>query len=323
VHSLSPKLSAKLLGFGGEVGTQHSAEETAEPVLTSHSLDAVFTNIVNDIVSEHLSSDGILIVVDEFDQIRDPSGFASFLKALATNAPKVKFCIVGVAADMQGLMKEHESADRLFAGSIINLTPMNEGELDEIISIGEQQIHNYITFTRDARDRLIGLAQGHPYMVHLVGKYALRRAFLDDRKAIGATHIDDTLKSIAESASDPVLEHRYRRAVGASQQREVVLKALAETQDSQSEILTTTAYKLALDRGVDNASQYVGQLVTDEYGAEITRLREEYYRFTDSLFCAYVKAHPSILRDSENSWLPGAATWGVSTPETDPVTDGV
>ena len=38
--------------------------------------------------------------------------------------------------------------------------------------------------------------------------------------------------------------------------------------------------------GVDNSSQYVGQLVTEEYGAEIEKLRDRYYRFHDSLFAS-------------------------------------
>lgn len=76
IHSLSPKLSAKIFGIGGEVGTQHSVEESAESIMTSHSLDTIFTNIVNDIITERLGVDGILMVIDEFDQIKDPSGFA-------------------------------------------------------------------------------------------------------------------------------------------------------------------------------------------------------------------------------------------------------
>jgi hypothetical protein len=206
---------------------------------------------------------------------------------------------VGVAADIQSLMREHESTDRLFAGSMINLRPMKDNELDEIISIGEDQISNYINFSPDSRERLITLAQGHPYMVHLVGKYALRRAFTEHDDTIASSDIDDTLKSIAENASDPVLEGRYRRAVRASPQREIVMKALAESQDSQSEVLTTNAYKVALERGVENPSQLVGQLVTEEYGAEIVKMRERYYRFKDSLFAAYVKAHPQILKSDQ------------------------
>jgi len=71
-----------------------------------------------------------------------------------------------------------------------------------------------------------------------------------------------------------------------------VLKALAENQDDRGEVWTTDAYKEAVEAGVDNSSQYVGQLVTEEFGAEIERVRERYYRFKDSLFSAYVKARP-------------------------------
>ena len=38
----------------------------------------------------------------------------------------------------------------------------------------------------------------------------------------------------------------------------------AIVQVSDGEIWTKHAYKLALDQGVDNASEYVGQLVTGE-----------------------------------------------------------
>jgi hypothetical protein len=61
--------------------------------------------------------------------------------------------------------------------------------------------------------------------------------------------------------------------------RNCAIKPLAESEDTQSEILTTNAYKLSLERGVENPSQHVGQLVTVEYGAELDRIRERYYRF--------------------------------------------
>jgi hypothetical protein len=106
------------------------------------------------------------------------------------------------------------------------------------------------------------------------------------------------LKAIAERGADPVLEGRYKKAVASSEQRETVLKALAETQAADGEVWTTNAYKVALEQGVDNASQYVGQLVTDEYGNEIEKIRERYYRFHDSLFAAYVRARPRLVQKS-------------------------
>ena len=296
LRGYSPKFGVNL--FGAEVGLsgEKKSERSLESALSSHSIDTVFSNTAAAIAEERLAADGLLIVIDEFDQIDDPAGFASFLKSLATNVPEVKFCLVGVAQDIHNLMREHRSSDRLFAGSIISLPSMSPEELKEIIRIAEDGIENYIAFDNEAKDRMVTLAQGHPYMVHLVGKYALRNAFHLDNRIISVNHIDDTLRSIAERAADPVLEGRYKKAVASSEQRETVLKALAQSQAGDGEVWTTNAYKLALDQGVDNASQYVGQLVTDEYGAEIEKLRERYYRFHDSLFSAYVKARPRLVK---------------------------
>jgi hypothetical protein len=115
---------------------------------------------------------------------------------------------------------------------------------------------------------------------------------------IAAAMIDDTLLSIAERGADPVLEGRYKKAVTSSPQREIVLKALAAVRRADGECWTTDAYKIALEEGVDNSSQYVGQLVTDEYGAEVEKVRERSYRFRDSLFAAYALARPRQFEDA-------------------------
>ena len=296
IKGYTPKVGANIFGAELSLGGEKKTESTVEPSIASHSLDSVFMNTVAAIVEEGLSKDGVLIVIDEFDQVSDPTGFASFLKSLATNVPKIKFCIVGVAQDIQNLMREHQSADRLFAGSIITLPSMSPDELKEIIHIAEKAIDDYVVFSPDGAERVVTLAQGHPYMVHLIGKYALRIAYHNEQSVISADAISETLKSIAERGADPVLEGRYKRAVASSEQRETVLKALARSQAEDGEVWTQNAYKLALDEGVDNASQYVGQLVTEEYGAELEKVRERYYRFRDSLFAAYVRARPRLVR---------------------------
>jgi Cdc6-like AAA superfamily ATPase len=300
LETLSPVLgvSAGLSGLASlkaEFQGEKSTESISESAVTQHSIEVVFTNVLHAIVEAKIVANGVLIVVDEFDRIKNPSGFASFLKSLATNIPLAKFAIVGVAQDIQKLMKEHESADRLFAGSIIKLPPMNEEELAEIIHIAENSINHYITFNEQAVEDLVSLAQGHPYMVHLVGKYALRLTYRNSQQVVSAESISQALQTIAERGADPILEERYKRSVRSSLQRETVLKALAETQADDGEIWTSNAYKLAIDQGVDNASQYVGQLVTEEYGAEIVKVRDRYYRFRDSLFAAYVRARPSAF----------------------------
>lgn len=275
-----------------KMGSDLTSETTSTPSIQTHEIDVVFQNIISEILKSKIAKNGILIVVDEFDQIENPSGFAKLLKALATNTPGLKFCIVGVAQDIQFLMKEHSSADRLFAGSVINLPFMNSIELNEIITNAEMTIDGHIKFNQSAREKLVELSSGHPYIVHLIGKQALKTAYLEPRYELDDSFIKDTLKDIAEKEIDPVLEGRYKKAVASSYQREGVLKSLVTVLQKDGEISTTEAYKIAIDYEVDNPSQYVGHLVTEEYGAELIKVRERYYRFKDSLFTTYVNARP-------------------------------
>jgi len=294
LEKYQPKFSIGITSLGGE----KSNETTSEISQPDHDVETVFTNVVSAIIGQKMAKDGILFVIDEFDQIQNKAGFASFLKALATNVPGVKFCIVGVAHDIQELMKDHASSDRLFAGGIVNLPAMTEAELEEIVRDAEASIDDYIVFDQNATKRLISLAQGHPYMIHLIGKYSLRMAYRNGGNDISQHEINTTLSGIAESGTDPVLEGRYKKAVASSNQREIVLKALAEVQANEFEIQTSEAYKKAIDRGVDNPSQFVGHLVTDDYGSELIKIRERYYRFKDSLFVAYANARPSIFPET-------------------------
>jgi hypothetical protein len=144
-------------------------------------------------------------------------------------------------------------------------------------------------------------------MVHLLGKHALRHAYRVKNEKIDPKDIEQTLKSIAENETDPILEGRYKKAIASSLQREAVLKALANKHKADGEILTSEAYKLAFDRGVENPSQYVGQLVTDDYGAEIVKVRDRIYRFRDSLFLAYVKARPRYFNQTDSDTDSGNA----------------
>ncbi len=141
------------------LGAERRTESGAQKAIAQHSIDTVFTNVVRELANQGLAKHGILIVVDEFDRIGDPAGFASFLKSLATNVPAVKFCLVGVAQDIKELMKEHESTDRLFAGSIVRLAAMTDDELAEIVRTAEAAIDSYLTFDHGATKRLVSDAK--------------------------------------------------------------------------------------------------------------------------------------------------------------------
>ena len=95
IEAYNPKLNVGFAALGGEKKT----EQESVSIIHNHSIDVVFTNVVREVVAQKLAQHGILIVVDEFDRIKDPTGFASFLKSLATNVPTVKFCIVAQLCD--------------------------------------------------------------------------------------------------------------------------------------------------------------------------------------------------------------------------------
>jgi hypothetical protein len=71
-----PKFGAKVfgieVGLGGESSTELSTS-TAGPTADTF---AVFTNVLSALAAEQPAKDGLLIVVDEFDQVRDKTGFA-------------------------------------------------------------------------------------------------------------------------------------------------------------------------------------------------------------------------------------------------------
>lgn len=281
--------------LANKINSNVSRETSNTSITSNENIQVTFQNIVMDLIRSKITKNGILIVIDEFNQIPDTSGFASFLKSLATNIPELKFCIVGVADNIQELMKKHLSSDRLFAWSVINLRKMNNEDLRQIVRNAEASINNTILLDEEATNQLITLANGHPYIMHLLGKQTYKSAYLESVRNVSREYIKKVLTDIAEREADPVLEGRYRNAVALSKQREIVLKALAASVQENGDIFTTDAYRVSEEQGVENASQYVGQLVKEEYGSELIKIRDRYYKFKDSLFHTYITARPSLF----------------------------
>jgi hypothetical protein len=76
---------------------------------------------------------------------------------------------------------------------------MSELELAEIVAGAEAAVHRYLSFDPEAVKKLTRLAEGHPYMVHLIGKYAFRRAWRTSQREIHPADIQATLEDVASS----------------------------------------------------------------------------------------------------------------------------
>lgn len=251
-----------------------------------------------------LTRDGLAIFVDEFERIGDHNGFASLVKAAPKN---VIFVLTGIAKTERELVRDHESIRRQLDTGRLHLPEMSEEELRLIVQQAENDIGQEIRYDEGAISSLVRVARGHPYLLHLVGRASMVRAFRGKRSSIDRECVDLALTDVATGKIENFLEERYLTAIGNSPQREVVLRVFAES--NSDPIPTQEVYPIARSRGVGNPSYWVGDLQKQQFGAEIEKVADQYYRVGDSLFRAYV--------------LATAPRLGAPSPEVDTPTKGV
>jgi len=283
----SGRFNVKVVQFSGgkEESMTARAQNFEDDVIT------VFSNACKEVNRTGVARHGVLVIVDEFDRVKDRSGLASLLKSLGPEG--VTFALVGVAPNVQELITEHESVARQLTGGTIHVPPMNPDQLDEIFDRAEKLMDSEYWFNREARDWIVGISRGHPFYIHLVGKYGLLEAIRQNSQEITHPIAQDALSEIALKGAAPIQEHTYKNAIGHSYTREFILKRFAER--DEDEIHTTELYaNLSRSLGVEPSavSVYVGQLASEAYGGVLQKTRDRYYRFADSLFKAYAAARP-------------------------------
>lgn len=289
-RSTDGRVDLKIVSLGGKKGT--SIKERSEEV--EQDVFGVFANALTEITKTGVTKHGVLIIVDEFDRVVDRRGLASLLKTLSSTP--VKFALVGVSTNIQELITEHESVARQLADGVVNVPPMGDSDLREIINLAERHIDSRITFSEEARDWMVSIARGHPFYVHLVGKHALLKALGQKSSRVDLNIAEQAMSDIALKGSAPIQESLYKTAIGHSYVREVILKGLAGVREEEihtTELYANLAKELKIDPGA--ISVYVGHLASDKYGGVIEKTRDRYYCFKDSLFKAYAAARPYQL----------------------------
>ena len=291
---IGAKFSVKVVELGGK--KTDSITERAQEMESD--IVSVFTNACRAVVKSGVAKHGLLIIIDEFDRIKNRSGLASLLKTLGPEG--VTFALVGVATTVQDLVTEHESVARQLADGSIHVKPMRDDELQELFDRAERLLAKKYTFSAEARNWIIKIARGHPFYVHLVGKHALLRAIAASTSVVSEEIAKDALSEIALKGSAPIQEATYKTAIGHSYTREVILKKFAER--LENEIHTTELYagigrELHTEPGT--VSVYVGHLASEKYGSVLHKTRERYYQFADSVFKAYAAARPYELKPGD------------------------
>lgn len=256
--------------------------------------------ITSRLLLHHFGDRRGLIVIDEYDRVRDKDTHvqvAELLKHFSDARSEAKLVVVGVADTLTQLVGQHESLTRCLGA--IRLDPMDDKELRDIIHRGEERLQ--AIFDERVKQKIVRLADGFPHFVHLIcracarnaGELLLTRA--DVKLVVGNDEYRNALKSAVDDA-EPQLVEDYENAIVTvkrkSERFELVLwaMALSDDRDVQVRDIATFAGFFTGETYSPAAFSYpLGKLVLDERSRILTRVREGYYKFSNPLMRPYIR----------------------------------
>ena len=185
----------------GALGTPQPAMASLDAALPQASFGpAEVLSILTRVSGHH-----IILMIDEYDRVKDVetrNKIAEMLKNVSDAAIPVTFVLIGVAADVDDLLGKHPSLRRALV--IVPLPLLSREEAAAIISNGEERLG--IAFSPSMRERILDLAPGLPYYVHLLCLFAARNAIRRGSKMIDAEDVNYAVERCIAEAETEVKE---------------------------------------------------------------------------------------------------------------------
>lgn len=240
--------------------------------------------------------DSVLILLDEFDVIKDKAGLGSLIKSLTSE--KVKFGICGIGQDIGELVADHKSVGRLIEQGAVYVRPMSMDETGEIFKVAEKLSKGVLSFDPSTVERIARFAEGYPYFAQLFGKACVHEANNKGTNSIDNSILNVVLEKIRSGKAFPNLESQYQIAIGASKERAVLLTLLAEQSKDTTEfdaamgqVMLRQSRSTAQDLGIDYMDQLMPRLIEERYGPVLVKVPDSrgLYEFMDPVFRTYVK----------------------------------
>ncbi len=291
----SAGVDLKIIHFQTKVGNTEKYARTVPGDIVQ-----TFRNYVDAIVKQQVKNrmgrDGLLILLDEFDVIKDKSGIGSLIKSLTS--PELKFAICGIGQDLTDLVSDHASVERLLEEGAIHVLPMDTLESEQIFHTAESLFKGAVTFDQETVEEMAGLAQGYPYFAQLLGKECVSQANRAGVTHIGRAILDQVLLDIRSGRAFPTLESSYQRAIGNSPDREVILHLLAGQPEENAmfnsetgRVILRETRKDAEDLEIQYIDQLVPRLVDENYGPVLKRTpeRQGLYEFMNPVLRLYIR----------------------------------
>lgn len=258
-----------------------------------------FRNFLNAIVTHQVKGkmkrDGLLIILDEFDVIKNKENIGSLIKSLSSDS--VKFAICGIGRDLQDIVEDHASVERLLEEGAIHVKPMPIEESEQILIKAEELFKGQLEFEKTIIKEIAKISQGYPYITQLVGKECVNHANEINTTRVSKEVFTEVLAKIKKGEAFPTLESQYQRAIGSSDGRQILLHLLAEQpeenttfNDEVGRVVLKRVRSDAEDLKVDHVDQLIPRLLDKKYGPVLNRVSERpgLYEFMNPVFRVYV-----------------------------------
>lgn len=130
---------------------------------------------VLDKVNEVYPKDRVLIFLDEYDQVRGPTGVGILLKTIN----QAQFVVIGIADSVEILIGEHPSIDRKLTEASFEVPLLTKNQINWFFDQIEAISNGRVEFNDHFREAAIQESSGFPWLVQQFGFYALADAVRD------------------------------------------------------------------------------------------------------------------------------------------------
>jgi hypothetical protein len=272
-----------------KAGLEGEDETTYENRVTNDLIQE-FRQALSTTQKDNQKKSGLLILIDEFDILKDKSGFASLVKTCSSKF--VKFGVIGIGESVEDLVEDHASVGRQISSVLVK--PMNRKELKLIINNAVNSLKKEIIFEDSVIEDIVKEAEGFPYFVHLLGKESLLLAFKRKLKKIDDNLYLEVKTNLIKGKFQLTQEFRYIDTCRTSAERELTLKLFALSEENN--ILIEEVYEIAREYGIETPSKYLDKL-TEKGKIEpilVISRDKRHVRFSDPILKVYAKKREYI-----------------------------
>ncbi len=260
-----------------------------------------FSSFTIDDVIESLRQEGsrkLILIIDEFDRIEDPdidALFADTIKTLSDFTLDTTLVLVGVADDIDDLIREHESVDRCLVQ--VHLPRMPFEEMTGIVRAGITTAG--MEASEDAVSQICTVSLGLPHYAHALGLASGRAAIDDRRTGVQPGDVTSAIEALVNESQQSIL--RQFDLATASPRREnfyfqvLLACALAPTDDlgcfRAADVREPYSHIMAREMEIPSYARHLHGLSEEDRGAVLQRLGRPHqyrFRFSNPLMQPYV-----------------------------------